>query len=55
MIKKIIHLCIFHPKRSIYKRDFDKTKYMHFLIKGEKFFDKYNKLWEKVSNTTNKI
>ena len=35
---------------SIYKRYFDKTKSMSFMIKDEKFFDKYMKIWEKVSN-----
>ena len=35
---------------SIYKRYFDKTKCMYFMIKDEKFFDKYMKIWEKVSN-----
>ena len=32
----------------IYRRDFDETKYMYFLIKEEKVFDKYNEIWEKV-------
>ena len=31
--KKITPLCIFCPKISIYKKDFDKTKCMYFLIK----------------------
>ena len=31
----------------MYKRD--------FLIKDEKFFDKYNEFWEKVSNVIKKI
>ena len=35
---------------SIYRRDFDKTKCMYFLIKDEIFFDKYYEIWEKVSN-----
>ena len=35
---------------SIYKRDFDKTKCMYFLIKDEKYLYKYNKIWENVSN-----
>ena len=43
-------LCIFQPKMSIYRRDFDKTKYMYQLIKNEKNFDEYNKIWKKVSN-----
>ena len=33
---------LFHPKMSIYRRDFDKIKCMYFLIKEETFFDKYN-------------
>ena len=48
--KKIRPLCIFRPKISIYKRDFDETKCMYFFIKDEKTFDKYNKVWEKVGN-----
>ena len=39
---------------SIYKRDFDKTKCMYFLIKDEKYFYKYNKIWENVSNIIKK-
>ena len=39
------------PKRyleiSIYKRYFDKTKCMYFVIKDENFFDKYIKICEK--------
>ena len=27
--------CIFRPKLSVYRRDFDKTKCMSFLIKDE--------------------
>ena len=36
MLKKIRSLCIFLPKMSAYRRDFDETKYMSFLIL---FFD----------------
>ena len=39
---------------SIYKRNFDKTKCMYFLIKDEKCFDKYIEIWEKVSNIIKK-
>ena len=38
MIEKIIPLCIFCPKMIIYRRDFDKTKFMYFLIKNLFFF-----------------
>ena len=47
--EKNIALCIFCPKMIIYRRDFDKTKYMYFLIKDEKLFDKYIEIWENVS------
>ena len=41
-------LCVFHPKMNLYKRDFDKTKCMYlFSIKGERFLEKYNEIWEK--------
>ena len=39
---------------SIYKRYFDKTKYMYFMIKDEFFFDKHMKICEKVSNIMKK-
>ena len=42
--------CIFLPKMSAYRRDFDKTKCMSFLIKDEKLLEKYNEVWKKVSN-----
>ena len=47
MLKKIKPLCIFPPKMGMYNKD--------FLIKDEKPFDKYNKIWEKVSNIIKKI
>ena len=48
MIEKIIPLCIFCPKMIIYRRDFDKTKFMYFLIKNNLFFfEKYNEIWGK--------
>ena len=33
--KKIRPLCIFLPKMSIYKKDFDQNKYVSFLIKDD--------------------
>ena len=30
-------LCIFLPKMSTYRRDFDETKYVSFLIKNDEF------------------
>ena len=50
ILKKIRPLCIFLPKTSAYRRDFDKTKCISFLIKDEKLLEKYNEIWKKVSN-----
>ena len=44
-------LCIFVPKMSAYRRDFDETKYMFFLIKDDELLEKYNEIWEKVENS----
>ena len=46
-------LGILSPRMSTYKRDSDKTKCMYFLIKDRRFFDKYSKIWKKVSNIIN--
>ena len=35
---------------SEYRRDFDKTKIISFLIKNEKLLEKYNKFCKNVSN-----
>ena len=51
---KIRSLCILHPEMSIYRRDFNKTKCMYFLIKEEKAFNKYNEILGKVSNMIKK-
>ena len=32
------------------RRDFDETKYMSFLIKNEELLEKYDEIWDKVSN-----
>ena len=47
--KEIRLLCIFFPEISIYKRYSDKTKCIYFMIKDEKYFDKYRKILGKVS------
>ena len=49
--KIIKSLCIFLPKMNGCSRDFDKTKYMLFLIKYEKLLGKYNEIWKKKSAT----
>ena len=46
---KIRPLCIFLPKMSAYRRDFDVTKYIFLLIKDDKLLEKYNEIQEKVS------
>ena len=48
--KKIKPLCIFLPKMSAYRKDFNETKYMSFLTKDDKLLERYNKIWEKVKN-----
>ena len=42
------------PKMSAYRSNFDETKYMSFLIKDDELLEKYNKIWDKVSNTVKK-
>ena len=32
---------------TAYRKDFDETKYMSFLIKNDELLEKYNKIWEK--------
>ena len=41
-------------KKNAYRRDFDKTKCMSFLIKDEKLLEKYNEIWKKVSKIIKK-
>ena len=39
--QKIVPICIFLPKMSAYRRDFDETKYVPFLIKDDELLEKY--------------
>ena len=39
---------------SAYRRDFDETKYMSFLIKDNKLLEKYNQISVKVGNSMKK-
>ena len=39
---------------SIYRGDFDETKYISVLIKDDKWLKKYNEIWEKVKNSIKK-
>ena len=54
MLKIIRPPCIFLPKMSAYRRDFDKTKCMSFFNKDEKFLEKSNEIWKKISNIIKK-
>ena len=47
-------LYIILPKMSAYRGDFDETKYMTFLIKDNELLEKYNEIWDKVSNAITK-
>ena len=47
-------LCIFLPKMSAYRKDFDETKYVSFLIIDDKLLEKYSELQEKVKNSLKK-
>ena len=42
------------PKITIYTKRFDETKYIFFLIKDDKLKEKYNNIWNKVSNSIRK-
>ena len=33
-----------------FRREFDQTNYMSFLIKDDELLEKYNGIWEKVKN-----
>ena len=50
MLKKNRALCIFFPKLTAYKKDFDGTKFMSFLIKHYELLEKYNEIWENVKD-----
>ena len=51
---KIRPLCLFFPKMSAYRRDFDESECMSFLKKDEEVLEKYNDILEKVSNIIEK-
>ena len=52
--KKIRPLCIFLPNISAYRKDFDETKYISFLVKDDELLEKYNEIWKKVKNSLKK-
>ena len=47
-------LSIFLPKMIAYGRDFNRTKYMYFLIKDHELIERYNEIWEKGKNSIKK-
>ena len=47
-------LCIFLPKMRVYRKAFDETKYMSFLIKDNELLEKYNEIWKKLENIIKK-
>ena len=51
---KIGPLFIFLPKIITFRRDFDETEYMSFLIKDDELLEKYIEIWNKVKNSINK-
>ena len=51
---KIRPLCIFLPEMSAYRRDFDETKYMSFLIKNDEL-EEHNEIRENVKNRSQHI
>ena len=54
MLKKTGPLCIFPPKMSSYRTDFDETKYISFLIKNEEILENYNEIWKKLKIVSTK-
>ena len=52
--KKMRPLCIFRPKMSIYKRDFDKTRCMYYSIKDEILLKNIMKFEKKLVISTKK-
>ena len=49
LVTKMIKYCIFFPKVSTYKIDFDETECTYFMIKEEKVFDKYMEFGENLA------
>ena len=39
---------------SAYRKDFDETEYMTFLIKDDELLENYNEIWEEVKNNIKK-
>ena len=46
--------CIFLPESNAYRRDFNETKFISFLIKDYELLEKYIEIWEKIGNILKK-
>ena len=44
-------LCVFLSKMSAYRRDFNETKYISFLMKTDELLETYNGILENVKNS----
>ena len=40
---------------SAYRKNFDETKYLSFLIKDDELLENYNENWEKIKNSLRKF
>ena len=45
---------MYNGSKSAYRKDFDETEYIYFLIKDDESLEKYTKIWDKVSNSMKK-
>ena len=46
--KKIKPSCVFPPKMTAYRKDFDETKYISVLRRDNELLEKCNEIWDKV-------
>ena len=51
---KVIPLCVKLLQMSAHARNFDETRSMSFLIEDHELLEKYNIIWNKVSNSIKK-
>ena len=51
---KVTPLCIMLPKMSGYRRNYNETKYMSFLVNENDLLERFNEIWDKFSNTIKK-
>ena len=54
MLKKWTFWYISPKNECVYRKDFDETDYVCFLIKDDELLEKSNEIWEKVSNAIKK-